>query len=321
MERINSCPICNSNKLKNIKNHIFKYPGDDIKDHLDDINFERLWILFNKILKKKGQENFESSLCESCGFIFINQRFSDEDMKLKYDAINELGGVKFRLEYDKLNKQEIRAKTIYNRINPFIENEKMDRPKIIDIGGASGYILEPFINKYDCNIIDFEKWKLPKGIKYIGKQLADLPKDQIFDVALLLHTLEHIVEPKKSIEEIYCRLSENGYLYIEVPLGAFQEYKFVSDPLTHVNFFSEQSLSRLLNECEFNVIYLSSKYQRVTRAKTWCINILATKNKDILSVPSGNIASTQKQMSKLVYYLPFIFHKRAYQKILKKLQN
>ena len=321
MENINYCSVCNSKRIKKIGDHIFKYPGDDIKSNLDDINFERLWILFNKILNQKGQAIFESVLCEECGFIFINPRFSDNDMKIKYETINELAGVKYRLEYDKLTKQESRAKSIYNLINPYIVDTKIVSPKILDFGGASGYILEPFIGKYNCNIIDFEKWDLPEGINYLGKQLSDIEKNQKFDIVLLLHTLEHIMEPKKTIEDIRDRLSDNGFLYVEVPLGAFQEWKYVSDPLTHVNFFSEQSLTKLFNLSGLNVVYLSSSYQRVTRAKTWCLNILGTKSKNIASVPVKNILSTSVQMNKLNYYLPYVFHKRAYKKILKKLFN
>ena len=321
MEKINYCAVCNSTRTKKIGTHLFKYPGDDIKGNLDDINYERLWILFNKIIKQKGQVSFESVLCDDCGFIFINPRFSDEEMKIKYDTINELAGVKYRLQHDKLTKQENRAKSIYNLIHPHVMDAKIESPTILDFGGASGYILEPFVNQYDCNIIDFEKWELPDGIKYIGQQLSDIEKDRKFDVILLLHTLEHIIEAKKMIEALSDRLSDNGFLYVEVPLGAFQEWKYVSDPLTHVNFFSEQSLTKLFNLCGLNVIYLSSAYQRVTRAKTWCINILGTKSKNTAPVPHNKILSTGAQMNKWNYYLPFAFHGRAYKKILKKIFN
>jgi SAM-dependent methyltransferase len=321
MEKVNACPVCNSLKIKKIKDHLFKYPGDEIQDHLDDIHYERLWILFNKILKQKEQVIFETDLCEECGFIFLNPRFTDEEMKIKYDTINELKGVKFRLEHDKLFKQENRAKSIYKLVNSFVSKVQIDSPKILDYGGASGYILEPFINNFDCNIVDFEKWELPDGIKYLGKQLSDLEKDLKFDVILLLHTLEHIVRPKLIIKEIFDRLSENGFLYVEVPLGAFQEWKYINDPLTHINYFSEQSLFRLFELCGFKIIHLSSAYQRVTRAKTWCLNILGTKSEKSLPAPVNNILSTGKQMNKLMYYLPFVFHKRAYKKILKKIFN
>src|SRR4030042_2869542 len=151
MEKITYCPICSSIKIKKLKDHVFKYPGDDIKDNLDNIHYERLWILFNKIIRQKEQVLFETVLCEECGFIFLNPRFLDEEMKIKYDTINELKGVKNRLEHDKLYKQEKRAKSIYKLIHSYITEAQMDSPRILDFGGASGYILEPFVKEYDCN--------------------------------------------------------------------------------------------------------------------------------------------------------------------------
>lgn len=319
MFTMNYCPACYSMNISVIKKHRFVQPGDDIQNNLNKISYERLWILFNKIIKDQKEYVFKSCLCANCGLIFINPRLSDEDIKIKYDTINELGGVKERLMEDRLVRQEERSLSIFHTIDYYIKDFKIQSPKILDFGGASGYILQPFAKKYDCNIIDFEQWDLPDGIKYLGTNLNAIGDHTKFDAILLLHTLEHITYPKELIEELCSKLPENGLLYVEVPLGTFQEWRFINDPITHVNFFSEESLSKLFKSCGLNVLHLTTAYQRVTRAKTWCLNILGCKNSRLKSVSPAKILSTKQQMNKLYYYIPFIFHERAYKKIFNKI--
>ena len=100
-----------------MKEHVFKYPGDDADNNLADIIYLRLWILFRKIVKDNNDIVFNSMLCKSCGLIFTDPRFSEDEMKIKYDTINELGSVKYRLQKDPPVDLENRANKIYNLIS------------------------------------------------------------------------------------------------------------------------------------------------------------------------------------------------------------
>lgn len=318
MERFEKCPSCNSPHLKILKEYVFKYPGNDIKSNLHDIIYERLWILFRKILKTKNNALFYAMMCESCKLIYLVPRCSEDEIAIKYKTINELGGVKYRLKNYNQRHVETRANRIYELINKFMNYTQTPMPKILDFGGASGYILRPFINRFKCHIIDFEKWELPDGIEYLGTNLSSLNKTDRFDVILLLHTLEHIVHPKKFLEDLCRYLDDDGMIYIEVPLGCFKEWQYVEEPLTHINFYSEESIYKCLESCGLETIYIGTAYQQVVRAKMWCINVLATKAKIDAPLKISDMLSTHKQMSKINYYIPYLFNRRAIRKMARK---
>jgi SAM-dependent methyltransferase len=314
------CPACGSRIFRKLKEHVFKKRADNGDGASRDIVRERLWILFNTVLPGAETATFNILRCESCGLIFTDPRFTEDEMKLKYDAISELGGVKRRLEEDPPIHMEKRASRIYGLVDRFICDPRPPAPRILDYGGASGYILLPFVKSYECGVLDYEEWKLPEGIKYWGKDLSSLDATDRFDAILLLHTLEHIIQPRELLTELCCHLNDGGILYIEVPLGCFQEWRFIREPLTHINFFSEESLCKCFARCGLKVLYVRTSYQRVTRGKTWCVNILGGKQPSETDPSDGRrIRSTREQMSRLRYYLPYALNRRAIRKVLAKL--
>ncbi|MHA1757256.1 MAG: class I SAM-dependent methyltransferase [Promethearchaeota archaeon] len=295
MKYLKNCPICFSQKLTKLKEYKFKYPGNDIYKNLLNISYVRLWILFSKILKKNKQTYFYCFLCNNCGFIFLNPRFTEEELELKYKIINQIGSVKFRLKKHPLINLNKRVTRIHRLINKYYK-KKEKFPKILDYGGASGYILTPFIEQYECYVIDYEKWPMSKGIKYLGKQLSNIPPNKKFDVILLLHILEHVINPRNFIKNVQEYLNEDGIVYIEIPLGCVDEWNHLKDPLTHFNFFSEQSIYNCLKINNLKIIYLKTAYQWVSHGKMWCINIIAQKSKKKSLISFKNIKSTKQQM-------------------------
>jgi len=308
MIKIDYCPVCDSKDIYKLKDYTVMFPGENVKNNLMDATYTRLWILFERIVKKRDDFVFEYMLCKSCGFIFINPRLSENDLKIKYDTINELGEVKYRLKNNPPSNLNKRANRIYNLIIKYLDYTQQSKYTILDYGGASGYNLSFFDNRFKCGVLDYEKWDLPYGIEYLGRDLSDLKNMDKFDVILLLHTLEHVPDPKKLIENICKHLNDNGIIYVEVPLGCFNEWKYRSEPLTHINFFSEESLFECFKICDLNVIHLTTLYQWVTHNKMWCVNIIGTKRRISRVIQKKDVLSTKKQMSKISYYLPYLFN-------------
>jgi len=120
----------------------------------------------------------------------------------------------------------------------------------------------------------------------------------------LCHTLEHATDPRHIIEELRSHLTEAGLLYVEVPLGCWNEWKKLVEPLTHVNFFSEESLYTCVRSADLDVIYLSSDFQYVTHGKLWCVNLVGCKRK---GTTVTRFKTTRQQMENPYYYLePFM---------------
>lgn len=317
MQTMNDCPLCTSEKIEKLQEHVFKFPGGNVHGHLLDATYVRLWILFERIAKTHDPIVFYSCLCRECGLIFTNPRFSTEDLTIKYETIVELGSVKCRLLHNPASNLDSRAKRIYKLVQQYYCSESLPKPRILDYGGASGYNLIPFVDTLECGILDYEKWDLPKGISYLGKDISDLDEGDQFDVILLLHTLEHVLKPKLFLEELCNSVNDQGVIYVEVPLGCFREWQFLNEPLTHINFFSEESLYKCFQYCGLHIIHLSTSYQWVTHGKMWCLNIIGSKtchNHSSLPTP----LPTGKQMNRIVYCLPYLFNKRALRKVFRK---
>ena len=89
--------------------------------------------------------------------------------------------------------------------------------------------------------------------------------DKRFDIVLLINVLEHLRQPAETIKNIKNDLiTKNGLLVIDVPndFNLFQEIAdkeydlnkwWVVSP-NHINYFSNSSLSKLLNDCGFEIV-------------------------------------------------------------------
>lgn len=300
---VEKCPICDSDQKLLLKEYNFKFPGEDFKKiSINPLNVT-LWILFEKLLRKRDDFKIEILFCKSCGFIFLNPRPSQNDLKIHYEMVSELGLAKILRQRRPEIKSDKRAKRVYKLISKYYDFKfkSKTKPKLLDYGGAFGHILPPFIEKFKCMIIDYQKWELREGIEYIGKDLNDLDYKHKFDVILLLQTLEHINHPKEFLKTLSNHLTNDGIIYIEVPLGCFNEWKSLIDPLSHLNFFSEASLFKCLRLCDLKIIHLETKFQRERWGKERCINIIGYKNEKRNKLRIKRILSTEAQMSKISY--------------------
>jgi len=315
----NYCPVCNSQNYKTLINYKFKNPGNDFKNFSDDYRNSRLWVLFNKILSNNNSANFNITLCNSCGFIFLNPRFSESEFKIKYSFFSETKSEEKRLQKNPMFNLDIRAQRIYKLINKFYSQNSNFKPRVLDYGGAGGYILVPFKNKYKCYVVDYNKWKLPNGIEYLGKDLDHLEKEDSFDIIFLLHTLEHIINPKEFLDYLCKYLKNDGLIYVEVPLGCVKEWRVLMEPLTHINFFSEESLFKLFTLCNLNVIHIDTSYQWVAHGKNWNVNIIGTKRKEGNFINLNSIPATKAQMVNFYYNFQDLVNIRNYPTNIKKI--
>jgi 2-polyprenyl-3-methyl-5-hydroxy-6-metoxy-1,4-benzoquinol methylase len=92
-----------------------------------------------------------------------------------------------------------------------------------------------------------------------AEQLPDGIANKQFDAVLMMHVLEHCVDPSRAINNASSLLSDHGTLVIEVPNNeaiGFQMFNEVwpwTDIPRHLNFFTEDSLVKLLANQGFKV--------------------------------------------------------------------
>lgn len=148
---------------------------------------------------------------------------------------------------------------------------------MLDIGCGTGEMLEFFRDK-GYEVFGIEPSEMAGDIA-INKDLNVFNTDfdsffqannNNFDVINLSNVLEHITYPDKVIKKCYHILNEKGILRIKVP-NDFNPLQLIANDLhelnewwvcvpDHVNYFDFNSLEKLLNKCDFSVVYKTTDF-------------------------------------------------------------
>ena len=311
MKLIDTCPICDSRKLNRLKHYTFNIPDLESEEPNHQIGFDELGKNENKV-------DFYINSCQKCGFIFQNPRFSEDDYKIifKTKEINDSVDKDVAFYFP-------RAMRGYNLISRYFEFDLDYKPKVLDYGGAWGYLSIPFLKEFECFLIDYNNYALPKGISYLGRNSDNLDQNLMFDVMFSIRVFEHINDPKKVIKDLAVNLNENGIIYIQVPLGCLNEWKSLDTPFRHINFFSEQSLYNLLRLSGLSIIHLKTVYHISKNAPGWKLDVIASKAIEKVNQNQIKLLSTDQQRKRLLYYMPLLFRKKNFNitNIKNKLRN
>ncbi|MBN1054449.1 methyltransferase domain-containing protein [Clostridium botulinum] len=196
------------------------------------------------------------SICKHCGFVFQNpvpdEKSLNEYYNLQSECIDESDNI--RNYYYKMYEY-IKNNTNYNSIN-----------KILDIGCRRGEMLKLFkndnknilgIEPSDCNVEYLKKCYIPVIKGLFNNNIVENKK---FDLILLINVLEHIKNPDKMLNEICNKLTNDGYLLINVPtLEACHKtvnINNISDYFTfqHLQYFTPDNLIYLLQKNGFVIV-------------------------------------------------------------------
>lgn len=162
-----------------------------------------------------------------------------------------------------------RKKKIKNntKIISFLKNIKPG--KILDIGCGYGWILSSINKEWKKFGIEKSKLAATKASQYCEILSNDIEKfntSKKFDVVLMIHVIEHLVDPEDVLKKVKKLIKKNGTLIIETPdfdCAAARRYKhnfrLLKDP-THISLFSQDSLSRMLRKYKFQIKHIHYPY-------------------------------------------------------------
>jgi SAM-dependent methyltransferase len=301
LNKVNACPVCGGGSLRVVQRYNYRSPITNGERVLSG-DSSRVLLFFEHVCPGLKEASFEIALCDICGFLFQNPRFTLEEIVAKYRALERQvsSGVMALLL-----KQERRSQRVFHLLSSMIG--PCPKPlRVLDYGGGTGCMLESFVAAgHSCELLDYQEHSLPNGVKRLGRDLDDLSPDDQFDVILLSHVLEHVIDPVGLLQDLRQRLVDGGLLYVEIPLGAFLEWETLGEPLTHINFFSEESTGNALNRAGFSTIHLGTRFQWLHRRRSWCINAIGRKSEGGRGI--ADYKTTLEQMRFLRYYLPLAF--------------
>lgn len=206
-----------------------------------------------------------SLFCEECELLFMDIRFSSDEMKRLYHNYRGAEYTKLRDFYEPgyaSRNQELAQPLIYIKETENFLSDFIEAPRsILDWGGDTG-INTPFKDVAEVNIYDISEKLDDEGASVFDKQRL---RYKSFDLITCCNVLEHVPYPSTVLAEIKEFMTEVTALFIEVPFETLRVQNTSAELLQmkrhwheHINFYSEAALRSLMNHSGFHVLALRS---------------------------------------------------------------
>lgn len=204
--------------------------------------------------------------CRKCGLIYQNPReenlvdlYSDEFYEQYY-------GDRERLLSS--------AQVLVEKLTKYAPDNKI---RMLEMGAGLGYTLktakekgwEVFGTEISPFAVRYAKEKLGLEIFNGGLDEAKFP-EEFFDLVVMIHVLEHLTNPFKTLKKIFHILKNSGILYIVVPnIGSFkawlkrEKWPYLA-PGLHLYHFSPRTLKKIVGKASFRVIHIETSQNIIT---------------------------------------------------------
>ena len=207
--------------------------------------------------------------CKECGLLYMNTEATQKDFLsyYKYGAVAPKYNTMFGKEATADYYRHLEA-----LIQPFINKKS----RILDIAGAWGEFAEfmQFIGYEDITILDpNEKYienAKENSVKTVATDSTDMDAvaDCSYDMVILNHSLEHILDVETTMDNISRVLVDEGYLFIEIPdvEGYADEEAAPFNFLTyeHVLHMSMHDLENLAGRFGYEIVDKDHYYKKVS---------------------------------------------------------
>lgn len=257
-----SCNLCGSNNYEVIYKRRAEDPNDPPQSK---------YLISEEDIQKPDR----LFRCNRCGLIFAER---DKNFDYYVNRYAEMIDKEY-IEEERGRRQA--SVKILERIGRY-----KDTGRLLDIGCASGFLLdEARRRKWKVYGIEISKWaatyaKERLNLNVIRGTVEDAAfSDGYFDVIVMLDILEHLPDPKYTLQEARRVLKEDGVLYISTPnissaISRILRAKWWGINKFHLFYFSKKTLEKLLDVSGFKV----KKYNphvRIFSINYWALRLKA----------------------------------------------
>jgi len=223
------------------------------------VQIDESWHL-RTIPTGQGLSICRSLRCADCGLIFMDLRFSDEEMTRlyhdyrgsQYSSLREI----YEPGYLSRNESLERGCPYLDKVEEFLAPYLSVSPFVLDWGGDTGRNAPFSASRAGLDVFDIsDRAVLPNARRVTRSQLHE----RRYDLVVLSNVLEHVPYPAKVLDELSDALTTETVLYIEVPFEPIMRLDGATALSVkrhwheHINFFSPQSLATLLEKSGFVV--------------------------------------------------------------------
>ena len=297
MDILAACPVCGKTSWSSFNSHTFKRQHD-IKD---PYFANRQDALFNVWFVDAEEVILKGAYCDFCGFITYLPRPTELDISNKYAWLAEREGKNAPARSDFVIALEgNRSNRLRRDTFRFTSNPKT----ILDFGGGDGHLMRSFLSAgSDCFLVDYSASSVP-GVSKLGDTLDDVDPSARFDLIICSHVLEHLSEPASTLRDLRSLSELGSVLYCEVPFELRRGLTLENDPVTHVNFFTKESLQALLRSAGWRPLsarYFSTTYNKYPLRACYVVAEASDDEylrSDVRTTPPPWIRRSVKQMAR-----------------------
>lgn len=212
--------------------------------------------------------------CKECGFAHVMPLPSDEELQKFYEK--DFYDTE-KPDYFKSSEEDMEWwMARYTHYYDLLEAHTKGR-RLLDIGSGPGYFLDAGA-KRGWDVLGFEpsvtaaRYSSERGLMVVNDMFSaeKATSHGLFDAIMISLVLEHVPDPVQFIEEAKQVLAPGGLLCIIVPndynplqklLVEYHGYKpWWVVPKHHLNYFSIESLTKLLQSRDFAPVEVETSY-------------------------------------------------------------
>lgn len=250
------------------------------------------------------KDGFNIVRCTDCGLYYVNPRLKRKKLSELYNN-DEISPVDYYIETKKADE-----KTFRKRLKA-IEKTLGRKGQILDIGCNIGTLL--FVAKdlgWECFGLDINKkvreYFVGSGIDLkIGDVLEVKYPRRHFDVVVMNDLIEHVPDPKSTLLRVREWLRDDGVIFLVTPDGGSLMFSLLGKrwfhlkPNEHIYYFTKKSLSRLLTEAGFEIVFM----RHLGRRRSF--KTLAMKSASVTGILSSVILKAFRWMRLSSLDVPF----------------
>lgn len=219
--------------------------------------------------KVLGVKNSYQIVACSCGLVYVNPQPTEEIINKIYDEKYFSGGYNFGRTSLNYIEDEEQFKWLPKIVLGLLEKVTHKKGKLLDFGCAAGYLLEMAKEKgWQINGIEISDYAKKIAEKKLKIEIHNTFEDSglrtnSFDVITTLEVIEHLSNPTLLLKNLHTYLKRDGILILTTPnLKNAEIYKTFMDwecilPPVHLFFFSKQTVTKILKNNGFEVIYIT----------------------------------------------------------------
>jgi SAM-dependent methyltransferase len=241
-----SCPVCTTGGHTALSTQVFHREQKRLSGYVS----ERYRVLFEIWAPGAAELQIQFRYCRQCSLVYFAPRPTAAEVDAKY---RRLGGAASSTVHNPTVTpvDRERSSELFQTIHPYVVTPQ---PEVLDFGGGTGSLMHEFVHRgYACSLVDYAPEAIA-GVTRLAATMDELRGRMSFDVIVAAHVLEHVPDPRALVGQLAAALTPTGLLYVEVPMELVGGSPQLREPVTHINFFTEPSVFRVLSDAGLRVL-------------------------------------------------------------------